>query len=87
MRSTPSDTSPAAERILIEGYRRMSAQQKLERVIDLNRTLEQLATARIRAQYGPELPERELRLRLAALRLDRRVMVEVFGWDPQVHGL
>jgi hypothetical protein len=85
--SVPSDTSPAAERFLIDAYRRMSPAAKLERVAALNRALEALATARITATYGPELPERERRLRLAALRLDERIMKEVFGWDARVRGL
>jgi hypothetical protein len=82
-----SDTPPAVERMLIEGYRRMPPREKLQRVVALNRALEQLARARIRAQYGDDLPERQVRLRLAALRLDRRLMVEAFGWDPRVRGL
>ncbi|MCI0433812.1 MAG: hypothetical protein L0271_09180 [Gemmatimonadetes bacterium] len=86
MRSA-SDTPLAVERVLIEGYRRMAPREKLDRVIALNRAVEQLARARIRAQYGKDLSDRELRLRLAALRLDRRVMVEVFGWDPRIRGL
>jgi len=81
-----SDTSPEAERILLEGYRRMSPTDRLGRVLALNRALEQLAEARIRATHGPDLPERELRLRLAALRLDRDTMIRVFGWDPQEKG-
>jgi len=32
------------------------------------------------------MPEREVRLRLASLRLDREVMVTVFGWDPHEEG-
>jgi len=32
------------------------------------------------------VPERELRLRLAALRLDRETMIGVFNWDPEVQG-
>ncbi len=87
MRSRVSDTPPAVERMLIDGYRRMAPQEKLERVVALNRALEQLARARLRAQYGENLSERELRLRLGALRLDRDLMVEAFGWDPRVHGL
>lgn len=79
------DTSPEAERVLIEGYRAMTPAQKLQRVVALNRTLETLATARLHAQYG-EMTNRELRLRLAALRLDREVMVSVFGWDPEKQG-
>ena len=81
------DTSPEARRVQVEGYRRMSPQQKLARVFSLNRTLECLASARIKAWYGPQLSERELRLRLAALRLDRDTMVRVFGWDPDIEGL
>jgi hypothetical protein len=87
MKSGASDTPPPIERLLIEGYRRMAPAEKLERVVALNRAVDQLARARIRAQYGEDLTERELRLRLAALRLDRRVMVEVFEWDPGIRGL
>lgn len=86
MRTGPSDTPPEVEAILIEGYRRMSGLEKLQRVLDLNRTAEAMAATRIREEYGPDLPERELRLRLAALRIPRRLMIEAFGWDPEVEG-
>jgi hypothetical protein len=86
MKTISSDTPAGVEQVLIEGYRKMSPGDKLQRVSALNRALDQLARARLRAQYGAELPERELRLRLAALRLDREVMVNVFGWDPQERG-
>lgn len=81
-----SDTSPAAEAFLIDGYRRMSPRRKLERVVALNRTVEQLAAVRLRAQYGSDLTPREMRLRLAALRLDPEIMRTVFGWDPAEKG-
>ena len=80
-----SDTSPDAERFLIEGYRRMTPAQRLARVFSLNRTLERLQRARITEQYG-EMTEREMRLRLASLRLGRETMVKVFGWDPDEKG-
>jgi hypothetical protein len=80
-----SDTSPAAQQFLDEGYRRMSPTEKLQRVASLNRTLVKLAAARIRAQYG-DVPEEEMRLRLAALRLGRDRMIEMFGWDPEERG-
>jgi hypothetical protein len=83
----PSDTSPDAERVLIEGYRRMSPAEKLERVAALNRALVTLSTARLRAQYGAAMSPRELRLRLAALRLEPETMRTVLAWDPTVHGL
>jgi hypothetical protein len=86
MKPSVTDTSPDAERVLLEGYRRMSPREKLQRVVALNGALERLARARIRAQYGERLADRELQLRLGALRLDRSVMVRVFGWDPDVEG-
>ena len=63
----------------------MSAQQKLERVTELTKAVQQLALARIRKQYG-EISEREQRLRLAALWLDRDTMIRVFQWDPSREG-
>lgn len=81
-RDTPLDV----EEILLAGYRRMTPAEKLERVADLNRAVQQMALARIRAQYGPNLSEREERLRLGALWLDRETMIAVFGWDPEVEG-
>jgi len=82
----PNDTAPAAEAVLVEGYRRMSAGEKLRRVVDLNEAILDLAAARIRGQYGPDVPERELRLRLASLWLDRDTMRRVFDWDPEEKG-
>jgi len=80
-----SDTSPEAERFLIEGYRRMTPTQKLQRVASLNRALVLLQKARIRAQYG-DISDDEMRLRLGALRLGRETMIKVFGWDPDEKG-
>ena len=85
MKPLSADTSPDVERILIEGYRRMSPAEKLERVWAMNRAVRQMALARIRSQY-PDAPEREHRLRLAALWLPRDTMIRVFGWDPDVQG-
>ncbi len=86
MKPQSSDTPPEIEEIILEGYRRMSPAEKLSIVGDLNQAAQEIALARIRAQYGPNLTEREERLRLAALRLDREIMVRVFGWDPEVEG-
>lgn len=82
----PSDTHPRMERFLIEGYRCMAPVDKLKRVAALNRALDELATARIKDMYGPDISERELRLRLAALTLDRETMIKVCDWDPVQHG-
>ena len=77
-----NDTSTDAERILIDGYRKMSPARKLERVFDLSETLWQMSRQRIVERYGSTLSEREIRLRLAALYLDRETMVAAFGYSP-----
>jgi hypothetical protein len=82
-----SDTTRDAHEIVIDGLRRMSPSEKLARVAQLNGVLVALASARIRAQYGAELPPAELRLRLAAVRLDPDIMRTAFQWDPAVRGL
>jgi len=79
------DTSPEAERVLIEGYRRMSAARKFRRIRDLNWTLQELALSELRSRF-PQDEERTLRLRLAARRFDRETMIAAFGWDPQTDG-
>lgn len=86
MTTQSRDTPPDVEEILIEGYRRMTPWEKLRRVGELQHLAESMAAARIYSQYGPDLSDRELRLRLAALRLDRRTMIDAFGWDPEVKG-
>ncbi len=86
MRTQSNDTPPEIEEILLEGYRRMPPIEKLRQVFDLNRTAQRMAAMRIQARYGPDLSERELRLRLASLWLSRETMMEAFGWDPEVEG-
>lgn len=80
-----SDTSPVIHKMIIEGYRRMSPQEKLKRVDEMTKAVQQLALARIRKQYG-DIPEREQLLRLASLWLDRETMIRVFDWDPKREG-
>ena len=79
-RSGPSDTDPAIEAMLIEAHRRMSARDKMQRVLSCNAASEAMALAGLRARHGP-LPDRELRFRLAALRLGPATMLEAFGWS------
>jgi hypothetical protein len=75
------------EEAMLERYRRMSPWEKLQEVGELNRQVAEAELTRIKAQYGQDLSERELRLRLAAaIYLDRETMIEVYGWDPEVEG-
>ena len=79
------DTSPAAEQVLLDGYRRMTPARKIARIRDLNWTLQHLALADLRRRF-PDDDEQTLRLRLASRRFDRETMVAAFGWDPQTSG-
>ena len=80
------DTSARAERLLVEGLRRMSGTERLARAMALREATLTLARVRIRERRG-DIPEREVRLRLASLWLDRATMIRVFDWDPQEKGL
>ena len=85
MKQHLSDTSSRIQQMILHGYRQMPPSHKLARVQELTHAVQQLALARIRLQYGA-VSEREQRLRLAALWLDRETMRRVFQWDPQEKG-
>ena len=80
-----NDTSLQIEKIVIEGYRKMTSWEKMKRVSELNKAVQQLALSRIRNQYGA-IPEHEQKLRLASLWMDRNTMIRVFDWDPKIKG-
>lgn len=84
-RSGQSDTSPEIEAMQVEGYRRMTGEQRIARVLDMNRTVDALAAAGIRERHG-EISDRELRIRIAALRYPRELLIAAVGWDPEVEG-
>lgn len=86
MRTQSADTPAEIEEIVLERYRQMTPQEKIAIVQDLNRTAMLMALAGIRMRHGPDLPERELQLRLAALWLDRETMIKVYSWDPELEG-
>lgn len=79
------DTSAHIEKIVIEGYRKMTSWEKMKRVSELNKAVQQLALSRIRKQYG-DIPEQEQKLRLASFWMDRNTMIRVFDWDPKEKG-
>lgn len=80
-----NDTSPEAEKFLIQGYRIMPGWKKLRQVSSLTKTIQQLALARIQKKYA-HANERELRMRLASLWLSRETMVQFCSWDPMIKG-
>jgi hypothetical protein len=83
--STPNDTDPRIDALLVEGYRGMSPSQKLERVRALTRAVQELALADIRRRH-PGADEREQALRLASRWIDPELMVRAFGWDVRKVG-
>ena len=79
------DTDPAIEAFLIAGYREMSTAQKLERVRELTRAVQQLALLDIRRRH-PDADGREQALRLASRWIEPELMLRAFGWDVQEKG-
>ncbi|MDM8527146.1 hypothetical protein QUF58_02940 [Anaerolineales bacterium HSG24] len=79
------DTHPHIQKLIIEGYRRMPPQEKLKRVSELTKAIQQLALARIIKRYG-QISEREQQLRLASLWLEPEIMIRVFQWNPHEKG-
>lgn len=82
----PRADGPLPEAEAVARYRAMTPADKISRVVDLNRVVDDLAAARLRVTYGKAISPRELELRLAALRLDRDTMIHVFHWDPDIEG-
>ncbi len=80
-----NDTDPRVDALLVEGYRRMSPAQKLERVRALTRAVRELALLDIRRRH-PDADEREQALRLASRWIEPELMVRAFGWDVRKVG-
>ena len=81
-RTQALDVSPDVERVVIEGWRSMSAAEKVQQVCELTDTARKFALAGIRRRH-PDASEHEVRLRLASFWLDRDTMVQLFDWDPE----
>ena len=67
------DTPVSVERRVIDGLARMAPEERLARTMALCRAASELAIAGIRLREG-ELPEAELRLRLARLRYGTKLV-------------
>jgi len=79
-----SDTSPKALAVFIELQRRRTPAQKLESMFEMTSMVLRLSEQGVRQRY-PSADEHEVRMRAAALRLDRQTMIKVYGWDPAEH--
>ncbi|HKQ74969.1 MAG TPA: hypothetical protein VJ810_14840 [Blastocatellia bacterium] len=85
MKTLSPDTTPEAERIMIEGYRKMPAWMKLKQVGELTRLVRQLAMNDIDRRY-PRADHRERKLRLASRWLEPELMKKAFDWDVEKKG-
>jgi hypothetical protein len=80
-----SDTHPKAEKVLIEGLRRMTPAQKWRQVREMNLLMDALVRGDVRRRH-PHADEREVALRVASRRLPAELMRRAFGWDPDEKG-
>ncbi len=79
--SPATDTSAELERLLADGYRRMTPAQKWHLICEQVAADDEHALAGLRLRH-PGADERELRLRLAALAYGAEFVAAAFGWDP-----
>ena len=79
------DTTDTARRLQIERWAETSPAQKAEMIRALCRDARTLARAGIRSRH-PNETERAQALRLGALTIERQLMIDAFGWDPDREG-
>jgi hypothetical protein len=71
--------------MVLARWRSMTPAEKLAEIDDLHRSVDEVAMMGIRMRH-PEADDREVLIRFAALKYDRALIIEAFGWDPAVHG-
>ena len=77
------DTTPEAEAVLVGLYRGMSSARKARQVEELTHGVQQLALSRLRAE-DPQADDEVLKLRLAALWVDKELLLAAYGKDRMV---
>jgi len=80
-----SDTTPEAERVLIEMARAMPDAKKIDQVFEMIESVRMLGMAGVRSRH-PRASKEELSKRMAAIVFDRETVIEVYGWDPKIEG-
>jgi hypothetical protein len=73
-----ADTTPEAEDVLLEIYRRMPVWRKVELVEDANETARRLAMIGLRSRHPGESPSR-LRRRLLGLVVGEEMALRLYG--------
>jgi hypothetical protein len=85
MKTQSPDTDTEIEKRLIEGLRRMSAAEKLQRVAEVWEAMEILALADIRGRH-PQADAWERRVCIASRRVPPELLKKAFGWDVEEKG-
>jgi len=78
------DTDARAMEVWLGSLRRMTPGEKIAATLRLSGMARQLSEAGVRLSH-PEADDREVFLRAASRRLDRDLMIRVYGWDPKVN--
>jgi len=81
MRTLAEDTSPEAERVLIELWRQAASARKVALVLDTTRSLQELVLTGLRERHPDDSPAR-LRRRFADLWLGPELARQVYGEAP-----
>lgn len=81
MRTQSPDTSPEAERVLIELLRQAPAWRRLQLADHMGSTVRGLSLAGLRARH-PKATEAELRRRFADIHLGPELAARVYGPKP-----
>ncbi len=81
VRTQSLDTSPSAEAIQFDLWRKMTPEQKADLFTSLTLAVQELAMAGMRQRHPGEADE-TLRLRLAVQRLGAETVRRVWHWQP-----
>ena len=81
MRTQSPDTSPEAERVLIELLRQAPAWRRLQLADHMSATVRNLCRAGLRSRH-PKASERELRRRFADIHLGPELAAKAYGTLP-----
>src|SRR5258708_33596162 len=64
----------------------MPTGEKLAATLNASEFLLKTWEAEVRAEH-PHAGEADVRLRVAARHLSRDLMIQAYGWDPEIHGI
>jgi hypothetical protein len=78
-----SDTDPRVNDTWVKILRQKTPGERMEIALGLTGLALRVAESGVRERY-PNASEREIFLRSAALRLPRDLMIQAYGWDPEI---